>query len=120
MPFVPQPLPRLLDTHMRVMLVLPWKAFTSREPRMAETCAEGSVGVSRGLQAPCPSPEGCSASFLPWGPAGSTREGAAGSLGMPQEGMHGVQEARAPHAAASPPSLSHRDTPSPASYVRRR
>lgn len=29
-------------THVWVMLVLLWKAFTSRDPRMAETCSKGS------------------------------------------------------------------------------
>lgn len=29
-------------THISVMLVLLWKAFTSRESRMAETCSGGS------------------------------------------------------------------------------
>lgn len=29
-------------THVWVMLVLLWKAFTSRDPRMAETCGKGS------------------------------------------------------------------------------
>lgn len=29
-------------THIWVMLVLHWKAFTSREPRVAETCGGGN------------------------------------------------------------------------------
>lgn len=63
-PCGPMPSPALLapwggqgatpqPTHVWVMLVFLWKAFTSREPRMAETCGGGEQeGVGGGRTAP--------------------------------------------------------------------
>lgn len=53
-----QALPCLLSTHMRVMLALLQNAFTSREPRMAETCTEGFWGRFMRAVTLYPSPKG--------------------------------------------------------------
>lgn len=62
-------------THVWVMLVLLWKAFTSRESKMAETCSGGSrKALGEGRMTPAwrkveewawwPSPKGCSGFWL--------------------------------------------------------